>query len=49
VTCLSRQTLKCGDLPSWGPSPGHHGVALAVAWVTRLSVGLGLTPDLIDS
>ncbi len=41
-----RQTLKCVGLPSQGPSLDHHGAALVAAWVTSISVGLGLTPGL---
>ncbi len=53
MTCLFRQTLKCGDLSSRVSSRvcslNHCGATLAMAWVTSLSVGLGSILGLIDS
>jgi hypothetical protein len=49
VTCLSRETFKCGGLLSEDSSLEHYEAAPMVAWVTSLSVGLGSTFDLVDS
>jgi hypothetical protein len=49
VTCPFMWTLKCGGLFSRGPSLDHHGATPMTTWVTSLSVGLGLTFDLINS
>jgi hypothetical protein len=48
-TCPSRWTLKCGGLPSQGPSSNHRGAAFTTAWIMSLNVGLGSTPSLTDS
>jgi hypothetical protein len=46
LTCPSKQTLKWGGLPNWGPSSYYHVMTLMVGWVTNLSVGLSSTPNL---
>ncbi len=44
VTCLSRQTFKCGRFTQLWPSPDHRRVAATVVWVMSLNLGLGLIP-----
>ncbi len=41
VTCPFNWTLKCGGLPSWGPSQDHCGVALAMTWVMSFKCWFG--------
>jgi hypothetical protein len=47
MTCLSRQTFKLEYLLSQGLSLNHCGSTLVVNRVACLSVGPGLTPDLV--
>ncbi len=46
ITCPSKQTLKWGGLPNWGPSSYYCAATPMVGWVPSLSVGLSSTPSL---